>query len=83
MRDKLKSTLHQLQPVTLLRLSDDLRKAAYLMGIGIVGVILPSDDISFLEGILLFLFGLVMWIIGHLCAYSADIKSKNDQGDTK
>lgn len=41
MRDKLKSTLHQLQPATLLRLSDDLRKAAYLMGIGIVGVILP------------------------------------------
>lgn len=83
MKTKLKALFHHLQTVTLLRLSDDLRKGAYLMGLGLVGMILSSDNVSVLEGIFLFLFGAVTWIIGHLCAYYTDIKSKHTQGEKK
>ncbi|URL05881.1 hypothetical protein L4F92_07315 [Avibacterium sp. 21-595] len=83
MKAKLKALFHHLQTVTLLRLSDDLRKGAYLMGLGLVGIILSSDNVSVFEGIFLFLFGAVVWIIGHLCAYYADVKSKHMQGEKK
>lgn len=79
----IKKSISNLRPEVFSRLSNDLRKSAYLMGVGIVGIVLPSDNISLLEGFLLFLFGLIMWIIGHICANYATIKAKNLKGDTK
>ena len=46
-------------------LRKDLRNLGLvLMGLGIAGFIISADDTSFPEGVLLFIWGLVAWLLG-------------------
>lgn len=54
------------------RLGDDLRKAGTLAGAGLVGMVVPNDTVGFTEGVILFVFGLLLWTFGHICAFIAD-----------
>lgn len=73
MKAKLKHYLYNVNSNTLMRIGDDLRKGGYLAGMGIVGIVMFSDDISLHEGIILFILGFVVWIIGQ---YFSDLSDK-------
>lgn len=84
MRAALKCLLYQMNPNTLLRIGDDLRKGGYLAGMGIVGIVMFSDDISFNEGIILFILGFVVWIIGqYISNLSEQVKTHQQKNRRK
>lgn len=78
MRTPFKHYLYKINPAALLRIGDDLRKGGYLAGMGIVGIVMFSDDISLNEGIILFILGFIVWIIGQYFSYLSD-KVKSHQ----
>ncbi len=71
-------TLKRLHTNTLNRIGEDLRKGASLAGIGIVGIIIFSDNISIGEGLILFLLGTIMWIIGLVFSYYHDLRNQKE-----
>lgn len=73
MKSTFKSYLYNMNPNTLMRLGDDLRKGGYLAGMGLVGIVMFSDDITSTEGIILFILGFIVWIIGQ---YFSDLSDK-------
>lgn len=73
---------NKLNPKLLARLGEDLRKAGYLIGIGFIGMIVPNDQISVLEGFVLLMWGFYAWGFGHFCIYlSEKITDDNQSGD--
>ena len=69
---KYKNFLYKLNPKVLSRIGDDLRQGGSLVGAGVTGMIILSDDVSASEGGVIIAIGLFMWIMGHLCIYAAE-----------
>lgn len=72
--------LYKMNPNVLAKIGEDLRKGSYLMGAGIVGIIISSDNITAFEGLALFMFGLYSWIVGHTALYWSE-KLPNKRGE--
>lgn len=49
---------YKMNPKVLTKIGEDFRKAAYLMGAGFVGMVISNDQISTLEGQVLFIWEL-------------------------
>ena len=69
---KFKQCLYKLNPKVLSRIGDDLRQGGSLVGAGVTGMIILSDDVSTSEGLIIIAIGLFMWIMGHLFIYMSD-----------
>lgn len=73
------------QPVgTFKRLGNDLRKAGTLLGISLIGIIVVNDTIDIKDGVILFIFGIFLWVFGHICDYMTDnieLKQKKTGGN--
>lgn len=67
--DKLRNKLN---PDVISRLGDDFRQAGSWVGTGVSGMILLSDGISIQESGFMIVFGLVLWIIGHISIYISE-----------
>lgn len=78
----LKHLLYKLNAKVLVNVGNDLRKAGYLIGIGFVGLLVPTQDISVQSAIALLLWGAYSWTLGHIFLYMADkLASKSENGD--
>lgn len=51
------------------------------MGAGFVGMVISNDQISTLEGQVLFIWGLYIWIMGHTMLYYSEKMPHSTQGD--
>lgn len=71
--------LDKLHVNTFKRIGDDLRKAGTLAGAGLIGIVVPNDTIGVKEGVILFIFGVTLWIFGHVSAYIADKAEKKQK----
>lgn len=67
-----KLPLNRLNANIFKRLGEDLRKAAYLIGMGFVGMIVANDQISFSEAFVLTLWGFDIWVLGHWLLYVSE-----------
>lgn len=70
-------------PILLERLGQDLRKSVYLIGLGFVGAVVSNDNITPLEAVNLFFWGIYCWSMGHVCLYYADKLQDNHKGDSQ
>ncbi|HHW7520680.1 TPA: hypothetical protein ACU18R_002441 [Mannheimia haemolytica] len=78
----LKRVLYKLNAKLLTNIGNDLRQAGYLIGIGFVGLIVPTQNISAPSAAVLLMYGFYSWIIGHYCLYLSDkIDLKSNKGD--
>lgn len=68
----IKSLSHKLNANITKRLGEDLRKSAYLIGMGFVGMIVSNDQISFSEALVLTVWGFDMWVFGHWLLYLSE-----------
>lgn len=73
-----KKYLNKLNPKVLARIGDDFRQGGSLIGAGVTGMILLSDDVSNSEGIIIIAIGLFIWIIGHICLYISELIERNN-----
>lgn len=71
--------LDKLHVNTFKRIGEDLRKAGTLAGAGLVGIVVPNDAIGVKEGVILFIFGVTLWVFGHVSAYVADKAEKKQK----
>lgn len=72
---------YKMNPKVLTKIGEDFRKAAYLMGAGFVGMVISNDQISTLEGQVLFIWGLYIWIMGHTMLFYSEKMPHSTQGD--
>ncbi|HHW7520396.1 TPA: hypothetical protein ACU18R_002130 [Mannheimia haemolytica] len=72
---------YKMNPKVLAKIGEDFRKAGYLMGAGFVGMVISNDQISTSEGLVLFLWGLYIWIIGHIALHHSEkiLNSKQEE----
>ena len=85
MKFHLKDYLNRVDSQVLRRIGEDLRKGGYLIGLALVGFVMPNDNISLIEGAIFLSWGIISWIIGHYLIYCADDadSSKQSRGESK
>lgn len=74
-------SLYKINHKVLAKIGEDLRKGSYLVGAGFVGMIISNDHITTLEGLVLFGFGLYIWIMGHIVLHHSEKLSNTKQGE--
>lgn len=85
MKFNFKDCLNTVNSQVLRRIGEDLRKGGYLIGLALVGFVMPNDNISLFEGAIILSWGILSWIIGHYMIYHADKadKSKQPRGESE
>lgn len=73
--------LYKMNAKVLSKIGEDLRKGSYLIGAGIVGMIISDDNVATFEGLSLSIFGLYSWIMGHFVLYWSEKLSLHEQGE--
>ncbi|HDL5200713.1 TPA: hypothetical protein PXA79_002186 [Mannheimia haemolytica] len=68
---------YKMNPKVLAKIGEDFRKA------GFVGMVISNDQISTSEGFVLFLWGLYIWIIGHIALHHSEKILNSKQGEPK
>lgn len=76
---------YKMNPKVLAKIGEDFRKAGYLMGAGFVGMVISNDQISTLEGLVLFCGDCIFGLLGtshYIILRKYLIQSKENQNES-
>lgn len=71
--------LNRLPPKIVRLIGVDFRKAGAITGVGFIGFILDGDNITLNETVILFSFGVMLWLYGLYFAHLVDKMKRQSQ----